>query len=96
MTAGSTSLDRAREPQDERRADGAALIERHEALTPPVGFGPIVPDVADDADDPPRAQELDRPADRILSRKVVPRRGLVDDRDGFAALPVRRRQRTGP
>ena len=35
-----------------------------------------------------RPQKLDRPADRILSREVLPGRCLVDDHDGFAALAV--------
>ena len=76
LTAGSDVAGVARESQDERRADGSALLERHESLAPPVGFRPVVPDVADDADDPARAQKLDDPADRIFSGKVTswPRR----------------------
>jgi hypothetical protein len=59
----------------------ATLVERHESLWPPVSFGPVVPYVADDADDAPDACEIYRPADRILSRKVVTGRRIIEDRD---------------
>ena len=47
-----------------------------------------MPDVAHDADDSARSQELDGSADRILARKVLPRDGIVDDGDRLAALAV--------
>jgi hypothetical protein len=76
------------ESQNERRTDGLTLVERHESLSPPVGFRPVVSDVADHADNSPQTDKPDRSSNRISPRKVLPGRCLVDDHDGFTSLAV--------